>query len=73
MTDEVLIERTDGVLLITLNRPDARNAMTLAMAERIGGGRRRPRVGRHLVGGGHRWNGGDRVLCGNGPQGLPPR
>ncbi|MGV9862323.1 crotonase/enoyl-CoA hydratase family protein [Rhodococcus koreensis] len=35
MTDEVLIERTDGVLLITLNRPDARNAMTLAMSERI--------------------------------------
>jgi enoyl-CoA hydratase len=37
MTDEapVLTERRDGVLLITLNRPDARNAVNLAVAEGI--------------------------------------
>jgi enoyl-CoA hydratase len=37
MTDEspVLSERRDGVLLITLNRPDARNAVNLAVAEGI--------------------------------------
>jgi enoyl-CoA hydratase len=31
----VLTERRDGVLLITLNRPDARNAVNLAVAEGI--------------------------------------
>src|SRR3954467_8327275 len=39
MSDEdaraVLTERRDGVLLITLNRPDARNAVNLALAEGI--------------------------------------
>lgn len=35
MADEVLTERRDGVLLITLNRPDARNAVNLAVAEGI--------------------------------------
>ena len=34
MNDQpLLIERRDRVLLITLNRPDARNAVNLAMAE----------------------------------------
>jgi enoyl-CoA hydratase len=37
MPDEpVLTERRDGVLLITLNRPDARNAVNTALAEGIG-------------------------------------
>src|SRR4051812_47247578 len=37
MSDEnaVLTERRDGVLLITLNRPDARNAVNLPLAEGI--------------------------------------
>jgi enoyl-CoA hydratase len=36
MPDEpVLTERRDGVLLITLNRPDARNAVNLAVAEGV--------------------------------------
>jgi enoyl-CoA hydratase len=36
MPDEpVLTERRDGVLLITLNRPDARNAVNLALAQGI--------------------------------------
>jgi enoyl-CoA hydratase len=37
MTDQpaVLTERRDGVLLVTLNRPDARNAVNLAIAEGI--------------------------------------
>jgi enoyl-CoA hydratase len=33
--DPVLTERRDGVLLITLNRPDARNAVNLPLAEGI--------------------------------------
>jgi enoyl-CoA hydratase len=38
MSDEnpVLTERRDGVLLITLNRPDARNAVNLPLAEGVG-------------------------------------
>src|SRR5919206_4328967 len=37
MSDQpaVLTERRDGVLLITINRPDARNAVNLAVAEGI--------------------------------------
>src|ERR671939_1555450 len=35
MSDEVLQERRGRVLLITLNRPDARNAVNLAVAEGI--------------------------------------
>src|SRR5437588_1015173 len=34
----VLTERRDGVLLITLNRPDQRNAVNLALAEGIAAG-----------------------------------
>src|SRR3954466_7500200 len=34
-TQAVLSERRDGVLLITLNRPDARNAVNLALAEGV--------------------------------------
>ena len=40
MTDDtqaVLTERRDGVLLVTLNRPDARNAFNLAQAEGLAG------------------------------------
>jgi enoyl-CoA hydratase len=38
MNDEpaVLTERRDGVLVITLNRPDARNAVNAALAEGVG-------------------------------------
>lgn len=38
MTDEpaVLTERRDGVLLITLNRPEVRNAVNAALAEGVG-------------------------------------
>jgi len=35
MPEEVLTERRDGALLITLNRPDARNAIDLSVAEGI--------------------------------------
>jgi enoyl-CoA hydratase len=35
MAEEVLTEQLDGVLLITLNRPDARNAVNLPLAEGI--------------------------------------
>src|ERR1051326_7956742 len=35
MADEVLLERRGRVLLITLNRPDARNAVNLAVAEQL--------------------------------------
>ena len=41
MADEaVLTEAEDGVLLITLNRPDQRNAVNAAIAERDRGGAR---------------------------------
>lgn len=33
MTSEVLVEARDGVLVITLNRPEARNAVTRAVSE----------------------------------------
>src|SRR5258708_36201541 len=35
--DAVLTERRDGVLLVTLNRPDARNAVNAALAEGVAG------------------------------------
>jgi enoyl-CoA hydratase len=37
VANEVLTERRGGVLLITLNRPDARNAVNLALAEQLAG------------------------------------
>lgn len=35
MQSELLVERRDGVLVLTLNRPEARNAMTQALAREI--------------------------------------
>lgn len=35
MTDEILYEAADGIGTITLNRPQARNALTFAMYERL--------------------------------------
>ena len=35
MTDEVLTSEEDGILIVTINRPDAKNAMTKAAAEAI--------------------------------------
>ncbi|KRA25254.1 enoyl-CoA hydratase [Microbacterium sp. Root61] len=35
MTDEILIERDGRVLIITMNRPEARNAITLGMSQRM--------------------------------------
>ena len=35
MTSEVLVEARDGILTLTINRPEARNAMTLAAAKAI--------------------------------------
>ncbi len=35
MSDEVLTEHRDGVLLITINRPDAKNAVNQAVAEGV--------------------------------------
>ncbi|MBF6347658.1 MULTISPECIES: crotonase/enoyl-CoA hydratase family protein [Nocardia] len=35
MSDEVLVDAQDGVLVVTLNRPAARNAVNLAMAEAV--------------------------------------
>ena len=35
MSDEVLVERRDGVQLITINRPDARNALNAAVARAV--------------------------------------
>jgi enoyl-CoA hydratase len=34
-SDEVLLESSDGILTITINRPQARNAVTLAVARAI--------------------------------------
>ncbi|MCU1670081.1 MAG: putative carnitinyl-CoA dehydratase [Blastococcus sp.] len=35
MTDEVLVERREGIQVITINRPDAKNALNLAVAQAI--------------------------------------
>lgn len=35
MTDELLVDAADGIMTITLNRPQSRNAVTLAMAHAI--------------------------------------
>src|SRR4051794_41811371 len=35
MAEEILLERRGHVLVLTLNRPDARNAVNLALAEAI--------------------------------------
>src|SRR5690606_32374872 len=35
MNDELVTKRHDGVLLLVLNRPHARNAVSLALAERL--------------------------------------
>ncbi|WP_328552198.1 crotonase/enoyl-CoA hydratase family protein [Streptomyces sp. NBC_00358] len=35
MSDEVLVERRDGVQIITINRPQAKNALNLAVAQGI--------------------------------------
>ena len=35
MADEVLVERRDGVQLITINRPEAKNALNKAVAEGV--------------------------------------
>lgn len=35
MTDEVLLENRDGVLLVTMNRPEKRNAMSSTMLRRL--------------------------------------
>jgi enoyl-CoA hydratase len=35
MSSELLIERREGVLIMTLNRPDARNAMTQSLAREM--------------------------------------
>ena len=35
MTEEVLTEEREGVLIVTINRPEAKNAMTKAAAEGI--------------------------------------
>jgi enoyl-CoA hydratase len=36
MSDEVLVEASDGIMTITLNRPGARNAITRALSEGVG-------------------------------------
>jgi enoyl-CoA hydratase len=35
VSDEVLTERRDGVLVVTINRPDQKNALNAAVAEGV--------------------------------------
>src|SRR5262249_15620255 len=39
MSDELLTERRDGGLIITMNRPQARNALNAALAQGLGDAR----------------------------------
>ena len=72
MSDEVLAERRDGVLVITINRPEARNALNGAVAAGRRRGARRARRGRRPAGRRpHRR--GRHVLLRHGPQGVPAR
>ena len=62
VADEVLVERRDGVLVITINRPEAKNALDRAVAEGVAAavdeldalrrpaGRRADRRRRHVLG-----------------------
>ena len=36
MTEELLVERHDGIVTATFNRPKARNALTYAMYDGLG-------------------------------------
>ena len=42
MSEEVLTQVEDGVLIVTINRPEAKNAMTKAAAEGIAAAPPRP-------------------------------
>ena len=45
MSEEVLTQEEDGILIVTINRPEAKNAMTKAAEVRL--------IGREFVGGGY--------------------
>ena len=72
MADEFSARSSDGVAVITINRPEARNAVNGAVAAVAGGpGRRAGRPQGRL---GHRADRrGRHVLRGHGPEGLPDR
>ena len=70
MSDEVLVERRDGVQIITINRPEAKNAINGAVAAGIAAAVDELDADDELrVGCAHRsrWH----LLRGHGPQGVP--
>ena len=72
MADEVLTERQGRTLVITINRPEARNAFNLAVAQGLADAMDELDDTPRAVGCDHH-RGGRQLLRGHGPEGLHGR
>ena len=72
MADEVLVERRDGVQVITINRPEAKNALDRAVAEAVAAAVDELDASDDLRVGVLTGAGGT-FSAGHGPQGVPAR
>ena len=70
--EAVLVEQRDRILIITINRPQAKNAVNAAVSQGLADAMDRARRRRRPVGR-HRDRGRRLLLRRNGPQGVRPR